>query len=358
MSATHEYDVLVVGLGPGGASAALTAAEGGLTVLGIERSHTVGEPIQCAEFIPSPMGAYARDGVRVQPITGMKSTLPSGRVEASAFPGIMIDRARFDRSIARRAADAGAILETDRLLAGLDADRRVALIRFKSGEERRVGYRLLVAADGPHSPVAAALRLRPLRVVQTRQYTVPLRAPYTDTDIWLSDEFPGGYGWLFPKGEVANVGVGADKRFERDLKAPLERLHRALAGHGLVGAEILLRTGGAIPVEGLRERLVERDSVLFVGDAAGLTHPVTGAGIAAAVVSGERAGRAAVAAVRDRDPEALADFEEDVRDQYEVGLQRAVERRAWLDRRWRTPAAGDDGVMRRGWIAFDEYFAA
>ena len=65
-------------------------------------------------------------------------------------------------------------------------------------------------------------------MVHTRQYTVPLQRPAADTDIWLSPEYPGGYGWLFPKGRLANLGVGADKRLAADLKGPLDRLHRRL----------------------------------------------------------------------------------------------------------------------------------
>jgi flavin-dependent dehydrogenase len=95
-----------------------------------------------------------------------------------------------------------------------------------------------------------------------------------------------------------------------------------------------------------------------VGDAAGLTHPITGAGIAAAVVSGELAGSAVARFLADGDAEALAEYEEDLRDQYETSLVRAVARRQALDRIWRTQAANDDLEMRRGWIAFEEYFAA
>ncbi len=351
----REVDVLVVGQGPGGGAAAWRAAQAGLRVLAIEKKRAVGEPVQCAEFIPTPMGAYAQDaGILLQRIEGMKSILPSGAVEESAFPGLMIDRAKFDQALSSRAAQAGAEVLTHTRLVGLEADG-VALIAGHGQGPERVRYRLLVGADGPHSLVAELIGLPALEVVYTRQYTVPLKRPYVDTDIWLSDEFPGGYGWLFPKGELANLGLGADKRFEDNLKAPLERLHAQLVSESLVGPEIHYRTGGAIPVGGMRESLVQGD-VLLVGDAAGLTHPITGAGISAAVVSGERAGRAAAEHVQGGRVDALADFDEDVRDQFETTLARAVERRRYLAEHWRKPSASDDRVMRRGWIAFEEYF--
>jgi digeranylgeranylglycerophospholipid reductase len=354
MAAVKAVDVLVVGLGPAGASAAHKAARAGLSVLGVERNRLLGEPVQCAEFIPMPMGAYARTGeVLVQRIRGMKSVLPSGRVHESGFPGLMIDRAEFDRTIAREAGRHGAQLWTGTRLMALDADNRVASVR-RAGEMRRIRYQVLVAADGPHSPVAAALGMERLDVVQTRQYTVPLLRPCGDTGIWLSDDYPGGYAWLFPRGSLANLGVGADRRWEDNLKQPLERLHRQLVDAGRVGQAVLYRTGGAIPVGGLRGRLVV-NRVVFAGDAAGLTHPVTGAGIAAAVISGELAGKAAAARIAG-DEDAFQDYEEDVRDQFETTLNRAVRRRRELAQFWRTRAANEDDTQRRGWVAFNEYF--
>jgi flavin-dependent dehydrogenase len=118
--------------------------------------------------------------------------------------------------------------------------------------------------------------------------------------------------------------------------------------------DILGRTGGPIPVGGLRERLAV-GNVLFAGDAAGLTHPVTGAGIAAAVISGEAAGAAAARSLAG-DTAALAGYEEDVRDQFETALARAVARRRWMMNR--LAGAHADATQRRGWIAFPEYFEA
>ncbi len=349
----RKVDVLVVGLGPGGGSAAWRAARAGLRVLGIDKKRQVGLPVQCAEFIPLPLGRHADSSVRVQNITGMKSYLPSGSVEKSDFPGLMIDRQAFDAAFSAKARSAGAELLVNTRLRSLRIDERVAVIETPAGMSE-ITYELLIAADGPHSPCARFLGWPEQLTVNTRQYTVPLKRAYSDTDIWLSDAYPGGYAWLFPKGKMANIGLGADKRFTHDLKKPLDELHEQLYRQGLVGGKILARTGGAIPVGGLRERLSDRN-IVFVGDAAGLTHPITGAGISAAVISGERAGQAAVELMAGGQ-DALADYEEDIRDQFEHTLQRAVARRQWLSQHWRTPRAQKDEIQRRGWIAFEEYF--
>ncbi|MBI3778785.1 MAG: geranylgeranyl reductase family protein [Gammaproteobacteria bacterium] len=351
----RSVDVLVVGVGPGGAAAAWRASMAGLAVLAVEKKPRIGEPVQCAEFIPGPLIDHARNaGVQCQRIDGMKTYLPSGAATPSAYPGLMVDRAAFDRALAARAVGAGAEVVTGAALVSLEAAHHRANIRHDD-RISEVAYRVLIAADGPHSAVARLLGLPALPVIHTRQYTVPLTRPYPDTDIWLSDEFPGGYGWLFPKGELANLGLGTDRRFEPDLKAPLDHLHARLVRQGRIGERILQRTGGAIPVGGLRASLVH-ENCLFVGDAAGLTHPITGAGIAAAVQSGERAGLAAAEYLRGAG-QALVAYDEDMREQYGPTLERAVERRAELERYWHRPEAQDDHLQRRGWIAFNEYFA-
>lgn len=351
-----ETDVLIAGLGPAGGAAALAAAQGGLSVVAVERRQEVGVPVQCAEWIPLQLGRHAQaPGVLVQAIAGMASVIPSGAVTHTETPGLMVNRAAFDQALAGAACRAGARLYLHSTLSRLDAARSRAWVDTPDGVREFV-YKVLIAADGPYSTVAGQLGLPRQAVVHARQYAVPLKRATAETTVWLSGVYPGGYAWLFPKGEVANLGVGMDKRFAADLKTPLEKLHRQLAAENIVGEKIFGRTGGAIPVSGLRANLTLAN-IMLVGDAGGFTHPVTGAGIYAAVVSGERAGLAAVA-WRRGDAGAFEAFEGDMRDQFEASLQRAVEKRRWLERFWHTAAAELDATCRHAWIAFPEYFGA
>lgn len=344
-----EVDVLVIGLGPAGGAAALAAANGGAAVLAIERKKEIGVPVQCAEWIPLALGRHARaPGVLVQAISGMESILPSGAAAKTRTPGLMINRAAFDQELASAAARAGAQLRLNCSLRRLDHARQRAWMDTPQGL-LECHYKILIAADGPRSGVANQLGLTRQPMVHARQYTVPLRQPSDETRVWLSVAYPGGYAWLFPKGEVANLGVGLDKSLAPDMKTPLDLLHQRLAAEGVVGRKILGRTGGAIPVGGLRPRLVI-DHVMLVGDAGGFTHPITGAGIDAAVISGERAGQAAAEWLKGGQ-NALRDFEDDMRDRFEEALQRAVERRSMHD-----SAASDDAALRKSWVVFPEYF--
>lgn len=345
-----DADVLVVGLGPAGGAAALVAAQGGLSVVAVERRREIGVPVQCAEWIPLPLARHAQaPGVLSQTIDGMATILPSGKVDHAGMPGLMVNRAAFDQALSHAALHAGARQYLASSLKRLDVANRRAWVETPQGV-LECAYRVLIAADGPRSTVARQLGLPDQPLVHARQYSVALRSPSRETRVWLSDRFPGGYAWLFPKGDVANLGVGMDKRFGISLKSSLDLLHQQLELQGTVGKEIFARTGGSIPVGGLRAPLVS-GSVMLVGDAGGFTHPVTGAGIDAAVVSGERAGQAARAWLAG-EAGALHAFEQDMRDLFDMPLRRAVTRRAGMV--W---GAGDEAALRQGWVAFPEYFA-
>lgn len=342
-----QVDVLVVGLGPAGGAAALAAAQGGMKVAVVERKKEIGLPVQCAEWVPLAIagllpGLVQEKGVSIQAVEAMLTHLPSGETSRIRAPGMMIDRAVFDQSIAARAERAGAALHLDCRLDELDASRHLAGVESPQGK-MRFSYRALIAADGPGSTVAGLMGLPKLAVIHARQYTVPLLMAEKDASVWLSPDFPGGYAWLFPKGRQASLGLGLDKRFAANLKTPLDRLHRQLASEGRVGGKVMRRTGGLIPVSGLRPALRAGD-VLFAGDAGGFTHPVTGAGIQAAVVSGLRAGEA-VAVWLNGGGHALDYYEEEMRDHFEQALNRGVRQRIWLGR----------GALKKGWVAFPEY---
>jgi flavin-dependent dehydrogenase len=201
--------------------------------------------------------------------------------------------------------------------------------------------------------------------VETRQVTVPLVLPHDATDIFLSADYRGGYGWLFPKGAVANVGIGIsvdgaladDKSTRRGLKAMLLALLTRLANERRIGTSYWALTGGAIPVGG-RLKSIGRlgdTAVLLAGDAAGLTNPVTGAGIASAVQSGTMAGRAAVDFLAGRTA-ALDDHEEELGDIFDAALDRALQRRRELLACYDNGGKPDARALEDGWIGSPRYW--
>ncbi len=336
---TETADVLILGLGPAGASAAAEAARRGCKVIALDRKREPGLPVQCAEFIPAMIGAEVAGVVR-QRIDSMATFVEDDAPDLKPeFPGHMLDRAAFDASLAQAAQRAGAQLRFSCFVRRITPKGVVEL-----ADGRSLHAPVIVGADGPRSRAGKAIGSVNARLVETRQITVGLAQPYGATDIFLSAAIPGGYGWLFPKGEVANLGAGVDPQYKARLKAIVARLHASQRER--LSGDIFGVTGGAIPVGGMLEPrgLLERTRVLLAGDAAGLANPVTGAGIAAAVHSGRLAGQAAAAG----SPEG---YQEELEDLYGAALARALRRRREL-----LDSNHEKAALRRGWIAYAEYW--
>jgi digeranylgeranylglycerophospholipid reductase len=347
----ERIDVLCIGLGPAGARAAAAAAARGCRVVAIDRKRRAGVPVQCAEFVPALLGAeiFGLEACVRQAIVAMDTFVESQAPEREApFPGRMLDRAAFDAHLVDLAASAGAECRFGASVRSISLE---GLVTLASGE--RLAPRVIVGADGPRSIAGRAIGRVNRALVETRQWTVPLRVAHDATDIFLSARIPGGYGWLFPKGDMANLGAGVAPRHRALLKPIVEALHRRLVNEGRVGEAILGRTGGTIPVGGaLRPRgSLGSTAVMLSGDAAGLANPVTGAGIAAAVQSGTLAGEAA-ARFLDGQEGAIDDYEEELDVLFGASLAHALSRREELLRATPTPAA-----LRRAWIAYPEYWS-
>jgi flavin-dependent dehydrogenase len=255
------------------------------------------------------------------------------------FPGCMLDRAAFDASLAQAARRAGAEVRFSCFIRRITSRGMVEL-----GDGNQLSAPVIIGADGPRSRAGKAIGSVNTELVETRQITVGLTRPCAATDIFLSADIPGGYGWLFPKGAVANLGAGVSPQHKARLKGIVARLHDSQRQR--LGSEILGFTGGAIPVGGMLKPFgfLEDTLVLLAGDAAGLANPVTGAGIAAAVHSGRLAGEAAAAG-------RPQEYEEELQALYGAALERALRRRREL-----LGVKPEKAALRRSWIAYPEYW--
>jgi len=350
-------DVVVVGLGPAGSRAAAAASAAGFDVTAIDRRKQAGTPVQCAEFVPVMIERDVPDlhVATRQPVRRMLTQAEHERPEETPnFPGHIIDRAIFDRMLAQQAARAGATCLFGTSLERIDPDGTLWL-----SDGSVCCPRLVIGADGPRSRVGAAIGRVNREIVETRQVTVPLTFPHDATDIFLRADYRGGYGWLFPKGALANIGIGVSIEQRQCLKPLLAALHAGLSGARRVGTRASALTGGAIPVGGRLNAVgrLGRTAVLLAGDASGLTNPVTGAGIAAAVQSGTLAGRAAAEWLGGR-AGALDEYEEELGDVFDAALARAHRRRRGVLATYERGARPDVEALRAGWIASPHYWAA
>ncbi len=263
--------------------------------------------------------------------------------------GFVIDRVRFDRDLAREAAASGAtVMSSSRLVRTANG---VWTVRT-GGNEAAFRPRFVIAGDGALSTVASLLSLPRAKILTGLQVEAPLTGPLNRTIIFLDRNLVCGYAWLFPKGRVANVGIGATFQKHVLQSAILDDFMASLRRIGMIRHGVLARSAGVIPVSGLRDSLVV-GKVIFCGDAAGLTHPITGAGIPQAVFSGRQAGQAAVNALKTGDSNHLNLYEEEIRGRYEGIIRHALAKRRLMTGNWDTDVF--EALCEETWIGFKGY---
>jgi len=349
----RNCDILVVGAGPGGSSAASEAAKYGAKVLLIEKKKIIGEPVQCAEFIPKLLFSeveISHDCI-VQAIRGMRTHLPNGECVESCSPGYMLNRSMFDKEIARKAADNGAVVCVNTLCRSKKEEK---IFVIENGRKIGVTAKVIIGADGPKSTVGKWINSVNSDLIIGMQYSVPLVSPSDFTEIYFDQDFFGGYGWLFPKGQSANVGIGfRDNLKIKDSKSIddlLKKFVKVLDKDGKVENRPYSTTAGIIPVGGPLKTV--KDNIMLVGDAAGQTHPITGAGIAQAVICGKIAGKIAAHAIQKEDIEMLIEYERKWKDIFGTYLKRAQMKRRFLELNWDKL----DGIIKKCWTVFREYY--
>ena len=340
----ERVDVLVIGGGPAGALAAIQAAQAGAEVLLIDKKRRFGALPHCAEFVPRLLAREVAfpERSRVQPVEGM-NTILQGEEHFTSGPGWILDRQVFDHGLVLAAAQAGARVWAGAKLMGHQGETWEIQ---RGGRKFNITPGAVVAADGAASLTARLTGWPSQSLMAGVQMQVPLARPLERTLVYLEPAIRHGYAWLFPRGQAANLGLGC--RVQAKPQRLLDQLRTRLMEQGLVLPGVLSLAGGAIPVGGPRPELA-RDGVLLAGDAAGLTHPVTGAGIPQAVFSGLEAGRAAVSLAGGRG-EAGDEYQQEVATRYGGHLARGLAARQEMERGW----DDDDfaGLMARAWPAW------
>lgn len=345
-----ECDVLVVGAGPAGSSAAAAAAGLGARVIIIDKRSRIGLPVQCAEHIPKPLAMetkLAADAV-AQPVAGTEVYVDSRRIAVTDAPAYILNRDIFDRNLASEGVRSGARLMMRTTAIGMTES---SVLASQNGFEMEIDSKIIIGADGPTSTVGGWVGQKNSKFVKAIQSTVPLSRPLHYCEIYFEQEFSAGYGWVFPKGEVANVGIGVistELNLSLLLNSFLERLRR----EGKISEGEACSVAGLIPVGGPLTSVVE--NVMLVGDAAGQTHPVSGAGIPQAVVCGRLAGKSAARAALEEDMSHAVVYEKEWMKLYGSILNHARRKRETMEAEW--DGRDFEKLIRRSWIGFKEYY--
>ncbi len=316
MTGSDIFDVIVVGGGPAGSTAAHDLARAGRKVMLLDRA---GRIKPCGGAIPPRLirDFDIPDHLLKAKIRSARMIAPSRKavdmpIDGGGYVG-MVDRDGFDEWLRERAGSAGAQRETGTFESYARDQDGFAVIawRDKADIERKVRARVVVGADGANSAVARAA-LPPAgrapfvfayhEIIRTPPPGDPAAIAPTRCDVYYqSDVSPDFYGWVFPHGDSISVGTGsAHKGFS--LRGSVTRLRQQC---GLEHAQTIRREGAPLPLYPAKRWDNGRD-VILAGDAAGVVAPASGEGIYYAMLSGRFAADACHAMLMTDNPRALA----------------------------------------------------
>jgi geranylgeranyl reductase family protein len=318
-SAHIETDVLIVGAGPGGSTAAYHLARHGIDVTLVEKAAFPREKVCGDGLTPRAIVALERMGIDLSDprferheglrIYSRKVTLELPWPTLEDFPGygLTMTRDGFDELLARRAEKAGAHLrERTEALAPAMRDDWVTGSRVRDlerDEELDVRARFVIAADGAASRFAGRAGItrdasKPLGIAARRYHRIDRHpGPWLEVwmDLWEGDSLMPGYGWLFPLSDgTVNLGAGLLNTFRdfKDVSAQrvFDAFWRMLPPEWNVNEETAVGrvTSGPLPM-GMGRNPTAVPGMLVVGDAAGIVNPFNGEGIAYAMESAELA---------------------------------------------------------------------
>lgn len=320
-----HYNVIVIGAGPAGSTAARFAAMNGASVLLLEKDRVIGVPVRCAEGVGAK--GLLRIVDRIDPrwiaatINGFRLIAPDGTPVQARWgdSGYILHRQIFDYDLARMAADLGAEVRTKSYVFELITENQsVKGVRVRnSGAEYDIRADIVIAADGVESRAARWAGLRTFTDMPDMESCAQVTIGGLDIEqdvcefIFSSKECPGGYIWIFPKGErTANVGLGISGSYSKNKSASkylYEFLQRRFSDK-----PILSFFCGGVPCDKTLKK-ISGNGIMIVGDAAHQANPISGGGIVSGMYAGMIAGKTAAVAVKNNDfsVKKLQDYEKE-----------------------------------------------
>ena len=309
----NKYDVVIVGGGPAGSMAAWEAAKGGTSVCILEKDRDIGYPVRCGEAAgESGLKQFVdiKDSWIAAKITGAKLGSPMGKlvdVNFASETGYILNRRVFDYDLSRYAANAGAEVYTKAYVKNvLKNNGQVnGVVLDYLGEEHHIQAKIVIGADGLSSQVGRWAGIK----TQVRMKDMESAVQYSVSNIDIEpnkmimyigkNHAPGGYLWVFPKGDrFANIGIGISGKYSKHKSA--KKFLDEFMKREYPNAAIHTTMCGGVPC-GRPMRNPVQGGLMLVGDAAHQINPMTGGGIVSGMKAGWIAGQIAAEAVQKDD---------------------------------------------------------
>ena len=329
-----KTDVLVIGAGPAGSTAARFAAKGGAKVILMDKKSEIGAPKRCAEGVSKRTFEILEleadphwitreiEGIRLIAPDGTDVWLTNDVVELPEA-GYILERKVFDKHLAMEAGREGVEIKIKTLAKGLkkEEDGSYTVTCESMGEVYDINAKILIGADGPESHVAKWAGLKAITKPKHMEAGVQFEmcnAKMERSDVlefYFGSIAPGGYFWLFPKGDdIVNAGLAIIP--EMAEKSAYEYLVDAVNNcYATKDAQPVELNVGGDPVGGLVKEMYN-DNIMLCGDAASQVNPLTGGGITSGITGGKYAGQVAAEAIKagDCSKEFLKKYDDLVRE--------------------------------------------
>ena len=274
MAETANNMIAVIGAGPAGSYVANLLAKNGQEVHVFEEHEQIGSPVQCTGIVTHSIEKFFRlkQDVIANRMNKVAVISKNRRIETDVDE-IVMWRNKFDQFVADMALDSGARYHLSHQFMGFDGKSSIKVKDKKNGRIKDIKADIIIGADGPYSPVAKAAGMidKPERHYIGMQAKVKLKMDTSAFETYFGNDFPNFFGWVVPESDdTVRLGIGCLEDAQHYFYKFLEKRTGK--------KEVKCWESGLFPIYNPK-KLLQKDNVYLIGDAATQVKATTGGGI-------------------------------------------------------------------------------